>query len=218
MTITGGSVNANPAHVDPAPSNGTARVSRVLVDGLTPDAVVAFDGLPDYYGTTGIYADADGKAYLWLPEDWTTPVTPKLLAAAPKSKTSGFGLKAAGTGTAHTFAANGYSYAVEISSDGGEATAEKGEALQLDRLVIRDFAIEDGWLYIGVTANPATWLYGFADRLMVRSSESLPIPASGESLLDLSRAELLLEDGENATIAVPLPDGSSSMFFRVESE
>ena len=69
-----------------------------------------------------------------------------------------------------------------------------------------------------MTANPATWLYGFADRLRVRSSESLPIPASDESLLDLSRAELLLEDGENATIAVPLPDGSSSRFFRVESE
>ena len=218
VTITGGSVNANPDHVDPAPSNGTARVSRVQVDGLTPYAAVAFDGLPDYYGTAGIYADADGKAYLWLPEDWTTPVTPKLLSAAPKSKAAGLGLRTSGSGTAHKFAANGYSYTVEISSDGGEATAEKGDALQLDRLVIRDFAIEDGWLYIGVTANPATWLYGFAGMLRVRSSESLPIPAANEALLDLSDAELRLEDGENATIAVPLPDGSSSRFFRVESE
>ena len=186
-----------------------------MIDGLTPDAAVAFDGLPGYYGTAGIYADVDGKAYLWLPEDWTTPVTPKSLMTASGSRTSGFGLRTSGPGTEHAFSANGYRYTVEIPAGGGDAVAEKGEALQLEGLSIADFAVEDGWLLIRVTASPATWLYGFADTLRVRASKTLPIPETDETLLDMSGAELRLEDGDNAVIAVPLPGDSSSGFFRV---
>jgi len=156
-------------------------------------------GLPDYYGTTGIYADADGKAYLWLPEDWTTPVTPKLMSASA---------------TAHSFSANGYSYTVKIAADSGDAVAEKGEALKLGELKIIGFAVEDGWIVIDVNARPATWINGFADYLKVRASDTLPIPNTDDTLLDLSEAELRIHDNENATIAVPLPEGQTDRFFK----
>ncbi|MBQ1345058.1 MAG: hypothetical protein IIY62_01725, partial [Kiritimatiellae bacterium] len=207
VRFTGGSVDVALAMVTPAAmnDNGVA-VFPVTVSNLTAHAKVAFDGLPSYYGTTDVYANDEGKVYLWLPENWDEGgITPRLLGAAPKSVTT------------HTFAANGYRYTVAIPEGGGEPTAERGEALQLDALRIRDFAVDGGWLYIGVTANPATWLQGFADRLRVRAARSLPIPDTDDSLLDLSHAELWLEDGKNATIAVPLPDGASGGFFRIEA-
>ena len=195
-----------------------AAVACVEVPGLTPGAAVAFDGLPTGYGTAGIYADADGKAYLWLPEDWASPVTPKLLSAARRGLSADASLQAFGAGTAHTFAANGYSYTVEIPAGGGTASAEKGAALKLSDLAITGFAVEEGWLLIGVKADPATWLYGFADTLRIRAAASLPIPDTDESLLDLSAAELRLEDGARATLAVPLPGDAGSQFFSVEAE
>ena len=193
-----------------AVSNGTAQVSCVEVDGLTPGAAVAFDGLPNYYGQDGIYADADGKAYLWLPEDWTETPTLRLLSAARR-------LLAAPSGTTHTFAANGYRYTVEISADGGTVSAEKGEALKLADLTIRDFAVEDGCLLIRVTASPATWLNGFADTLVVRASETLPVPETDDALLDLSGVEWRLADDEKDTaiFVVPLEVTGASMFFTV---
>ena len=179
----------------------------------TPGAAVAFDGLPEYYGKSGIYADADGKAYLWLPEDWTTPVTQKLFAAAPKK-----GLLGASSGTSHKFAANGYSYMVTIDSSAGGAVAEKGDPLQIESLKVDGFAVEDGWLVISVTASPATWLYGFADTLKIRASETLPIPDTDDALLDLSEAELWLSGDEKATIAVPLREGFGDKFFKMEAK
>ena len=211
--ITGGSVNANSAEVNPAPSNGVKIVSRVEVSGFTPGAAVAFDGLPDYYGTDDIYADAGGKAYLWLPEDWTTPVTPKSRALGNRTSTP-----SRQTSATHTFFANGYSYTVEIPADGGEAIAEQGSPLELSSLRIRSFAVDDGWLVIGVTASPATWLHGFADTLTIYASSSLPISETEKTMLDISGAELFLEDGENATFAVPLGELPGSIFFKVKSK
>ena len=216
VRILGGSVDADPDRISPAPSNTTAQVVRVVVEELAPGAAVAFDGLPDDYGRDGIYADADGKAYLWLPEDWdTTTITPRRLSASRGRLTSDAGLRTSSSGVTHTFAANGYQYTVEISADGGTVSAERGEALKLTDLTIRDFDVEDGWLLISVKASPATWLYGFADALAVRASETLPIPDTDDSLLDMSKAELRLEDGENATIAVPLSGDSPCRFFKV---
>lgn len=71
----------------------------------------------------------------------------------------------------------------------------------------------------GAGTLAATWLQGFADRLRVRASESLPIPDTDDSLLNLSNAELTLEDSTNATISVPLPEvfgDSSGRFFPIE--
>jgi hypothetical protein len=213
VTITGGSVNADPDGVTPAPSNTSQRVYRVDIPGLTPNAKVVFDGLPDYYGTTDVYADVDGKVYLWLPESWPTPSASPLLSASPKR---GKGLLGAPSGTEHTFAANGYSYKVTIDASAGGAVAEQGEALPLESLRIDDFAVEDGYLAIRFTAKPTTWLYGFADLISIRSSATLPIPGSNESLLDLSGAELTLEGVDSATIIVPLGGDADSRFFRIE--
>ena len=210
VRFTGGSIFTTDSLVFPAASNDTARVYRVDVPGIAPGAVVAFDGLPEGYGTAGIHADADGKVYLWLPENWMEPVTPKLLMASRR-------LASRNAGTTHTFAANGYSYTLEVPSGGGEVSAEKGEALRITGLEICDFAVEDGWLAVSVKADPATWLYGFADRLEVRSSDSLPIPDTDDALLDLSGAEFDLLDASNATIYVPLPAGRDCRFFKVQA-
>ena len=118
----------------------------------------------------------------------------------------------------HTFSANGYSYTVEISSDSGGAVADRGDSLPLESLVIDDFAVEDGYLAIRFTAKPATWLYGFADLIVVRASATLPIPDGDESLLDLSDAALYHDecDADSATIVVPLEGDAPGRFFRVE--
>ena len=65
VVFTGGSVA--PDNFSPAPSNGTDRVWCVKVVGLSPGAMVSFDGL-DGYGTEGIRADGYGWVYLWLPD------------------------------------------------------------------------------------------------------------------------------------------------------
>ncbi|MBQ2630518.1 MAG: hypothetical protein IJG13_12660, partial [Kiritimatiellae bacterium] len=189
-------------------SNETEAVYCVEVPGLTPNTAVAFDNLPPYYGKSGIFADAAGKVYLWLPENWEEPHV--LLSASPKK-----GLLGAASGKAHTFSANGYSYTVTINSASGGAVAEQGGPLPLESLKIENFAVEDGWIVIDVKASPATWINGFADHLRIRASETLPIPETDDTLLDMSGAELLIQDGESATIAVPLPDGSRGRFFKV---
>ena len=220
VRFTGGSINVALDKTTPAPTNGSGGESGdpvycVTVDGLTPNAKVAFDGLPDYYGKNDIYADASGQAYLWLPEDWdkTHDIEPKYLLASPKK-----GLLGAPSGTAHTFSANGYSYTVTIDPDAGGAVAEQGDPLPLESLAIDDFAVEDGYLAIRFTAKPATWLYGFADLIKVRASGVLPIPDTAEALLDLSAAELTLEGEDSATIVVPVGEGGPSRFFKVEAE
>ena len=211
VTIVGGSVAVATDKVDPAPSNTSQRVYRVDIPGLTPDAKVAFDGLPDYYGKTDVYADVDGKVYLWLPESWPTPSASPLLFASPKK---GKGLLAAPSGTEHTFAANGYSYAVTIDSSTGAAVAVKGEPLELSTLTINDFAVDDGCILINVMAAPDTWLYGFAEQLSVYASATLPIPDTEESKLDLSEAEYYLEPDGSATIIAPV-DNADLRFFKV---
>ena len=182
------------------------------VPDLTPYSAVAFDGLPDYYGTSGIYADAEGKVYLWLPENWEAehPITPKALMASPRR------LRAPTSGTAHTFAANGYSYTVTIDADTGGAVAEQGDPLPLELLKIDDFVVEDGYLAIRFTAKPETWLYGFSKLIKVRASETLPIPNTEDSVLDFSGAELKLEGVDAATLVVPLGEKADSRFFKLE--
>ena len=68
VTFSGGSIRAAHGNVWNAPSNGTARVWCVTVPNLTPGAAVALSGLPVGYGTDDIFADAEGKVYLWLPD------------------------------------------------------------------------------------------------------------------------------------------------------
>ena len=52
--------------------------------------------------------------------------------------------------------------------------------------------------------------------LVVRASETLPIPDDDKSILDLSGAELYLDGGDTATFVVPLGECPESRFFKVE--
>ena len=88
--------------------------------------------------------------------------------------------------------------------------------MPLESLRIDNFAVADGYLAIKFMAKPATWLYSFADFISIRSSETLPIPNTDSSILDLSGAELQLEGADAATIVVPLDGAASSRFFKVE--
>jgi len=54
--------------------------------------------------------------------------------------------------------------------------------------------------------------------IKIRASATLPIPDSDDALLDLSRAGLKLEDEDSATLVVPLGEGGSSRFFKVEGK
>ena len=72
VTITGGSVlDAYRGIGSPKPTDGSALVWRVDVGGLPENAPVQvaflYSTAGTVYGTDGIYADADGKIHLWLP-------------------------------------------------------------------------------------------------------------------------------------------------------
>ena len=199
-------------------SNETAAVETasavqlVTVPDLTPNAAVAFDGLPPYYGTSNIYADDEGKVYLWLPEAWdTSGVVPHLLLASSRIRLLGDA-----PGTSHTFAANGYNYTVTISATEGSSSAEKGAQLELTKLVIECFDVEDRMLRIGFIAKPNTWLYGFSDRIQVKASPSLPVEGNSEAMvLDMSKAKLTLEGSDSAVLEIPVED-DDLRFFIVE--
>jgi hypothetical protein len=145
-----------------------------------------------------------------LPENWSEPVAPKGAAFSSKKGLS------EPSGTMHDFAANGYNYSVTIAENSDSSVAERGEALALDSLVVERFGIEDGWLLVSVKAKPDTWLYGFADTLSIRASKDMLVHEEDGEDMDLSRAELRLEDGDRAGFAVPLGKNEECRFFRVE--
>lgn len=163
-----------------------------MVEGVEPGAAIAFDGLPEYYGTSGIYADGDGRVYLWLPEDWSDSGTP---------------------GGAHPFSANGYRYTAWIDSVTGNARSERGDALALEELRIEDIIVGDGWVLLEVSALPATWLQGFGDTLVVLASRTLPMP--DDATLYLPEFVLRLEGETRAVLTVTLGEEADSMFFSV---
>ena len=66
--FTGGSVYLHHGTITNWPIHAAAAsVYCVTVGGLPANESVALSGLPADYGTTDIFADAAGKAYLWLP-------------------------------------------------------------------------------------------------------------------------------------------------------
>ncbi len=64
--FTGGSIHVDGGYAAAAPSNGTARVWCVTVPDLTPNAAIVVTGL-NPYGVNDLFADENGKLYLWLP-------------------------------------------------------------------------------------------------------------------------------------------------------
>ena len=111
VRIVGGSLDLD-GNFAIAPSNGTAQVYCVTLTNLTAGARVALGGLPSYYDASQIYADENGKVYLWLSADWDPSNVVQLLSgAAPRE-----------------IEANGYKYRLAVGAD-GKMTAEKGAAV-----------------------------------------------------------------------------------------
>ena len=69
ITFTGGSIIGMCSNsVVPAPTNAAgAAVFPLTLTGLPRSQPVAFEGLPEDYGTKDVETDAAGKVYLWLP-------------------------------------------------------------------------------------------------------------------------------------------------------
>ena len=67
-TFTGGSIRVDNGYAANDPTNGTNRVWCVTVPELTPNASTAVTSLGTY-GVNDLFADNDGKLYLWLPNN-----------------------------------------------------------------------------------------------------------------------------------------------------
>lgn len=183
-----------------APSNGTAQVYCVTLTNLTVGAKVTIGGLPDYYDTRFIYSDAEGKAYLWLPVDW------------------GIGEPQTGTAVTNTFNVNGHAYTVIMRRD-GSSTVEENGVLEVEGFLIKGFSVKDGILTINVSSTPGTWISSFPAEVRVRVSDTLPIPRTPETAVDLSAAAKTLEDDGSMTYSVSLPPSNSpSRFFMIEKK
>lgn len=78
VTFLGGSVKAET--IRNTPTNAVGQILYcVTVPELVPNAAVSITGLGDY-GTKGIVADEEGKIYLWLPGETSSPTTYKFTA------------------------------------------------------------------------------------------------------------------------------------------
>jgi len=67
-TFTGGSIRVDNGYAANDPTNGTNRVWCVTVPELTPNAAIVVTSLGTY-GVNDLFADNDGKLYLWLPNN-----------------------------------------------------------------------------------------------------------------------------------------------------
>jgi len=67
-TFTGGSIRLVNDAIAPAPSNATERVWCVTATNLTPGAEITVGALGTY-GVNDLFADENGRLYLWLPDN-----------------------------------------------------------------------------------------------------------------------------------------------------
>ena len=67
-TFTGGTIRIDGGYAANDPTNGTNRVWCVSVPELTPNAAIEVTSLGTY-GVNDLFADNDGKLYLWLPNN-----------------------------------------------------------------------------------------------------------------------------------------------------
>ena len=70
-TFTGGSIRLANDSISPTPTDNATHVWCVTVTNLTPNAAIVVTAL-DPYGVSDLFADENGKLYLWLPDgDYT---------------------------------------------------------------------------------------------------------------------------------------------------
>ena len=198
--MVGGSLDHSGAFTI-APSNGTARVYCVTLTNLTTDAEIVISGLPSYYDASHIHPDEAGKVYLWLPVDW------------------GVGAPQTGLVVTNKIAVNGSVYSVIMRRDDGSVTVEENGALEVEGFLIKGFSVDGDILTINVSSTPGAWIGYFPAEVVVRTSVTLPIPRTPETVVDLSSAETTMEDDGSVTYSVALPHSeSASRFFTVEKK
>ena len=211
LTITGGSLGEigssgtralDLSLLGSAPTNAAGEaLYTVAITNLAPNAPVAFSGLPAWYGTDSIVADAHGNIYLWLPSgDWSgvTPSTSSRRGDTPDT---------------HVFAANGYEYTVAFEDDAATVTSVLALPLESLDIVSSVLSPDATTLTLTVTATPATWTHGFLGTLSVRQTGNLTLP---ETPADVQPA--LAPDG-TVTYTLPLDftGTTSTLFFRIQS-
>ena len=189
VLVTGGSLRAS--RFDPAPSGAAGRVWCVTVTNLPPNALVeGLQGLPAGYGARDLYADADGRLYLWLPNgDYELRIAPDDLWTAT----------VAGRDVVATYLSTAKPDSIAIAS---VAVAE-------DAVTLVAVVEPASWL----EAHPD----GLRVRAW---APLLPLPdaASADGLLDPATVTIAVTDpaaGE-ATLVLPAP-ASSTRFYRVEA-
>ncbi|MBR3085165.1 MAG: hypothetical protein IKH04_02055, partial [Kiritimatiellae bacterium] len=159
----------------------------VEVPGLEPNAPVEFKGLPEYYNASDIYANAEGKVYLYL--------------KAVYDEADGI-----------TFTANGARYSAVVWNKGEANTAAIVESTAPDSIRIEAIEIDGDVVRLTVSAEPEGWMETGAETLKVRAAPALPLPDGDDALL---APEATLNADGTATLAIP-HGGAPAMFYRVE--
>ena len=188
ITITGGSVKTTDGGTaTKAADESNNSLVCVEVGDLEPDALVELKGL-DGYGTDGIYADSEGKIYLWLKEgDY-------LLAAGGKS----YNAAVSGSGATVTIIEEPATPKLTISSvviDGGKIM----------------LSIDGGQVAATRSAKKAAASDGI---IKVRVATGLPMTDGNSRSVEPT----LTDNGDGtvtATFEVEKPE-SGAMFFKVE--
>ena len=165
----------------------------VEVPGLEPNAPVVFTGLPEYYNASNIYANAEGKVYLYL--------------KAVYDEADGI-----------AFAANGARYNVVVWDSSAANTAEKIAYVPPTALHIESIAAAEDKVTLVVSAEPDGWLTAETALLLrVRAAAALPLPEGDAALLPREDVEISANGDGTATATVPRAADAPQMFYDVEA-
>ncbi|MBQ6142676.1 MAG: hypothetical protein IJI54_15475, partial [Kiritimatiellae bacterium] len=163
-----------------------------IVPDLEPNAPVVLTGLPDYYNTSNIVADAEGKVYLYLKATYDDEKT--------------------------YFTANGQLYQAVIIDSGGAITAKKVTYVPPDALHIDSIAVATDAVTFVVSAEPDGWLTeATAPFIRVRAAAGLPLPEGDEALLNQEDVKISLNGDGTATMTIPRAATAPQTFYRVEA-
>ena len=164
----------------------------VIVPDLEPNAPVFFSGLPDYYNASNIYANAEGKVYLYLPGQ-----------AVYDEEDYVF------------FVANGMLYRAVVMNGSAANTAER--VAGPTALRIESIAAAEDEVSLVVSAEPGDWITDVSALLLrVRAAEELPLPSGDAALLPREEVGVSTNGDGTATLAVPRAADVPRTFYRVE--
>ena len=163
--------------------------SCLVVPDLEPNAPVSFSGLPDYYNTTGICANAEGKVYLYLP--------------AVLAESDGI-----------FFSANDKSYRAVVYNGTSASTATV--VAPPTSLHVESVTVGSNSVTLVASAVPPEWLGKYHKLLRVRAAEEIPLAEGGDVIRPADVGIVTNADG-TATITLPRTD-AARMFYKVRTQ